>query len=104
MIVVNFNEVDVFCIKEIECIINYDVKVVEYFLKEKVVVMFELYVVNEFIYFVCIFEDINNILYVLMFKEVCDMVILFEICNVIDVICKLVEEYCDILLFFCIYG
>lgn len=80
VIVVNFSEEDVVCIKIIECIINYDVKVVEYFLKEKVVEILELYVVFEFIYFVCILEDINNFFYVLMLKIVCDEVILLYWC------------------------
>lgn len=104
MFVVNFNEEDVVCIKIIECMINYDVKVVEYFLKEKVVVILVLYDVFEFIYFVCIFEDINNLLYVLMFKIVCDEVILFYWCQVINVVKDFVMQYCDIFLFFCIYG
>lgn len=80
VIVDNFSEVDVVCVKEIECIINYDVKVVEYLFKEKVVDNVELNVVNEFIYFVCILEDINNLFYGLMFIEVCDKV-LFLYCD-----------------------
>lgn len=103
-IVENFFIEDVNCIKIIECIINYDVKVVEYFLKEKCEVLLEFYKINEFIYFVCIFEDINNILYVLMFKIVCEEVLLLEWKKVIDVVVEFVECYKNILLFFCIYG
>lgn len=92
------------CIKEIECIINYDVKVVEYFLKEKVVNNSELLVVNEFIYFVCIFEDINNFFYGFMFIEVCDIVIFFYCDKLIDVLIVFVKVYCDIFMMVCIYG
>lgn len=92
------------CIKEIECIINYDVKVVEYLFKEQVVKFLELVVVSEFIYFVCIFEDINNLFYVLMFCEGCDSVLLLLMCQIVEVICELVVKFVDVLMFFCIYG
>lgn len=76
VIVVSFSEEDAARIKIIERIINYDVKAVEYFLKEKVAEISELYAVFEFIYFVCISEDINNFFYVLMLKIARDEVIL----------------------------
>lgn len=92
-IVVEFSVEDVMCIKEIECIINYDVKVVEYFFKEKVVDNSEFLVVNEFIYFVCMFEDINNFLYGLMFCEVCEIVIFFYCDKLIEVLVEFVKCY-----------
>lgn len=82
VLVENFVEVDVVCIKEIEVVINYDVKVVEYWMKECVCGNVELEVVSEFIYFVCMLEDINNILYGMMFKGVCDIVIVLMLCCV----------------------
>jgi adenylosuccinate lyase len=65
----NFSEKDAARVKEIERIINHDVKSVEYFLKEQTSKNPELRKISEFIHFACTSEDINNLAYGLMMKS-----------------------------------
>lgn len=95
---------DVVCIKEIECVMNYDVKVVEYWLKELVKGQVEFEKVSEFIYFVCMFEDINNMLYGMMFVGVCEYVILLVLCMVYQCFVVFVYVYVEQLMLLCMYG
>lgn len=46
----------------------YDVKALEYFIKEKIGSNTELLSMTEFIHFACTSEDINNLAYALMLK------------------------------------
>ncbi len=56
-------------IKQIEKTTNHDVKAVEYFIKEKIASVPKLYKYREFIHFACTSEDINNLSYALMLKD-----------------------------------
>ena len=56
-------------IKEIEAVTNHDVKAVEYFLKERFAGVPELRAGSEFLHFACTSEDINNLAYALMLKD-----------------------------------
>jgi adenylosuccinate lyase len=56
-------------IKEIEADTNHDVKAVEYYLKERFEEHPELRTGTEFLHFACTSEDINNLAYALMVKD-----------------------------------
>lgn len=56
-------------IKEIESKTNHDVKAVEYFIKESMDSHPELKLLTEFVHFACTSEDINNLAYALMVKD-----------------------------------
>lgn len=71
-----FGEDDGTRIKAIERTTNHDVKAVEYFIKEKIAGDAELAAVKEFIHFACTSEDINNLAYALMLRDVRDGVLL----------------------------
>lgn len=103
-LVVCFSLVQVVCVKEIECIINYDVKVVEYFIKEQLKDDVELVLVLEFVYFVCISEDINNFSYGLMLEQVCCEVLLLILDGIVSILCSLVYVQVGQLMLLCIYG
>jgi adenylosuccinate lyase len=68
-IISEFNEQDAKRIKTIEKKTNHDVKAVEYFLREKIKHHPELNKISEFIHFGCTSEDINNLAYGLMLKN-----------------------------------
>lgn len=68
----DFDEEDASAIKMIEQEINHDVKAVEYFLKDKLIEHDELNTHAEWIHFACTSEDINNLAYALMLKELLD--------------------------------
>ena len=94
-IVASFSEEDAARIKTIERTTNHDVKAVEYFLKEKVAEIPELHAVSEFIHFACTSEDINNLSYALMLRDVRNEVLLPQMDALITVISKLAAAYAE---------
>lgn len=60
--------------------------------------------VLEFVYFVCILEDINNFVYVLMLRLVLNLVVLFVMNFLIEIFWFFVYEFVSIFMLFCIYG
>jgi adenylosuccinate lyase len=56
-------------IKAIESTTNHDVKAVEYYLKERFAELPQLAAHGEFLHFACTSEDINNLAYALMLKD-----------------------------------
>ena len=66
-IVNDFDMRDALKIKEIESVINHDVKAIEYFLKEKFKKSKELELSKEFLHFALTSEDVNNLAYGLIF-------------------------------------
>ncbi|MFI5321888.1 MAG: lyase family protein, partial [Myxococcota bacterium] len=64
-----FGEADAARVKEIERTTNHDVKAVEYFLKERLAELPELAAISEFVHFACTSEDINNLAYALMLRD-----------------------------------
>jgi len=57
-------------IKAIESTTNHDVKAVEYYLKQRFTELPQLAAQSEFLHFACTSEDINNLAYALMLKDV----------------------------------
>jgi len=64
-----FDEAAAARIKTIEAVTNHDVKAVEYYLKERFAEVPELDRSAEFLHFACTSEDINNLSYALMVKD-----------------------------------
>ncbi|WP_395479859.1 adenylosuccinate lyase [Candidatus Curculioniphilus buchneri] len=95
-IVKNFSMQDAERIKNIECVINHDVKAVEYFLKEKIIDFPTLKTVSEFVHFACTSEDINNLAYALMLSTARQVILLPEWRKIIKCIKMLAKRYRDI--------
>jgi adenylosuccinate lyase len=62
-------------VKAIEAVTNHDVKAVEYYLKERFADCPELAAHAEFLHFGCTSEDINNLAYALMLKDLQETVV-----------------------------
>lgn len=65
-----FSEADAEEVKKIEMTINHDVKALEYWLKKTFASSSVTPAASEFIHFACTSEDINNLSYALMLKDV----------------------------------
>ena len=68
-LIASFDETAARRVKEIEATTNHDVKAVEYYLKEKFEGVPELAAHSEFLHFACTSEDINNLSYALMLRD-----------------------------------
>ncbi|MBW2394823.1 MAG: adenylosuccinate lyase [Deltaproteobacteria bacterium] len=75
----DFDEAAAERVKAIEATTNHDVKAVEYYLKERLDELPELRAVKEFVHFACTSEDINNLAYGLMLRDLRDQVLLPEL-------------------------
>jgi adenylosuccinate lyase len=95
-LVADFGEADAARIKEIERTTNHDVKAVEYFLKERFAAQAELRAVSEFVHFACTSEDINNLAYALMLRDVRAEVLLPDLDGVIATIGEYAERWADL--------
>ncbi len=78
-LIANFNPDHSRQIKSIEGRTNHDVKAVEYYLKERFAELPQLAAQSEFLHFACTSEDINNLAYALMLKDLCRDVLLPEL-------------------------
>jgi len=79
-------------IKQIEATTNHDVKAVEYFLKQRFEALPELHAVSEFVHFACTSEDINNLAYALMYRDVRNQVLLPELDAVLAALVQLAHS------------
>jgi len=95
-IVSNFSIEDAERVKEIEATTNHDVKAVEYFLKEKIANNDELYEASEFIHFACTSEDINNLAYGLMLRDMRELVLIPSLKAILEDVDNRAKEYADI--------
>ncbi|MDH3637889.1 MAG: adenylosuccinate lyase [Gammaproteobacteria bacterium] len=91
----SFTEQDAARIKQLEATTNHDVKAVEYFLKERLAAVDEIFQVREFIHFACTSEDINNLAYALMLKRARDDVLLPSMEGLVAAINTLASRYTD---------
>ncbi len=80
-------------IKVIEKTTNHDVKAVEYYIKEQIVANQKLNSYREFIHFACTSEDINNLSYALMLKDIKDKVLGIELEKLSTKLLSLANEY-----------
>lgn len=79
-------------IKEIESTTNHDVKAIEYFIKERLADDVNLVAISEFVHFACTSEDINNLAYALMLKDVREQLLLPIIDGLIDILAQQAHE------------
>lgn len=100
----NFNEKDAIHIKEIEKKTNHDIKAIEYFLKNKLYGLKCFSSVLEFVHFGCTSEDINNIAYALMLKDVRNQMILPLWSSIINSLKKMIFQYKNISLLCLTHG
>ena len=95
-IIDNFSPSEAQRVKEIEATTNHDVKAVEYYLKEKIKGQIELEEVSEFIHFACTSEDINNLAYGLMLRDLRSEVITPSLLSILDEIKSRATQYANI--------
>ncbi|THB62942.1 MAG: adenylosuccinate lyase [Gammaproteobacteria bacterium] len=95
-IIDNFSEADALKVKEIEKTTNHDVKAIEYFLKKKAEENSEVNAVSEFFHFACTSEDINNLSYALMLKDIRDKNLLPFMQDVTNLIKNMSLDYAEI--------
>ena len=79
----NFDTTAAAEVKAIESTTNHDVKAVEYWIKRKLEGHPELARVREFVHFGCTSEDINNLAYALMLKDVREGVLVSSLTRVL---------------------
>jgi adenylosuccinate lyase len=94
-IAAEFGEAEAKRVKEIERTTNHDVKAVEYFLRERILGVPELVQAAEFVHFACTSEDINNLAYALMLRDVRDELLLPELDGVILGLRALAERFAE---------
>ena len=83
-------------VKQIEKTTNHDVKAVEYYIKDQFVKHKNLNNYREFIHFACTSEDINNLSYGLMLKDIRDKVLSVELGKIGDRLTQLANQYKDV--------
>jgi len=82
-------------IKEIEAVTNHDVKAVEYYLKERFSALPELASRAEFLHFACTSEDINNLSYALMLRDLHEDVMKIEFTRIDETLAALASAHAD---------
>ncbi len=95
-LIMHFNPNDAFAIKSIEMNTNHDVKAVEYYLKEKLGAHAFLDNLKEYVHFACTSEDINNLSYGLMLKDIRDEVLLPQLSIIVHDLHKMAQDYAAI--------
>ena len=92
----NFSIVDAERIKEIEKTTNHDMKAVEYFIREKIQSDSKLKNISQFIHFACTSEDINNLSYALMLKDVRESILVPKLQQLVSILEKMSADYSSI--------
>ena len=92
----NFSIVDAERIKEIEKTTNHDMKAVEYFIREKIQSDTKLKNISQFIHFACTSEDINNLSYALMLKDVRESILVPKLQQLVTILEKMSADYSSI--------
>lgn len=94
----NFSEEDGQRVKDIESVTNHDVKAIEYFIKEQLDKMDEIYFepFKEFIHFGLTSQDINNTSFPLMLKDSLTEIYIPMLQQVIDALNERAEEWKDV--------
>ncbi len=95
-IIKNFTVNEAQKVKQIESTTNHDVKAVEYYLKENIADQKELLAIAEFIHFACTSEDINNLAYGLMLRDMRSKVLLPTIHELTDDLKQKANSFADI--------
>jgi adenylosuccinate lyase len=91
-----FDEAEAARVKELERTTNHDVKAVEYYLKERFAALPDLAAIAEFVHFACTSEDINNLAYALMLRDVRRDVLLPDLDAVLRELVEAAERWGDL--------
>jgi adenylosuccinate lyase len=89
----DFSLADARRIKQIERTTNHDVKAVEYFVKERVAAIAAAAPYVEFVHFGCTSEDINNVAYALMLRDVREQQLIPAMDALIDAVVARAHDY-----------
>ena len=90
-LIADFDEAAAERVKEIESVTNHDVKAIEYYLKEQFANLPELAALSEFLHFACTSEDINNLSYALMLRDIHEDVMEHEFARIDAALAGLAE-------------
>ena len=88
-LITDFDTADAERVKEIESVTNHDVKAIEYYLKEQFADLPELAAHSEFLHFACTSEDINNLSYALMLRDLHEDIMELEFARIDDALAGL---------------
>jgi adenylosuccinate lyase len=94
-LIVDFDLCEAERVKEIEAVTNHDVKAVEYYLKERFSALPELAARAEFLHFACTSEDINNLSYALMLRDLHEGVMKTEFTRIDETLAALASDHAD---------
>ena len=94
-LIVDFDQHEAERVKEIEAVTNHDVKAVEYYLKEQFLELPELAAKAEFLHFACTSEDINNLSYALMLRDMHEDVMNTEFTRIDETLAELAATHAD---------
>ena len=94
-LIVDFDKHEAERIKEFEAVTNHDVKAIEYYLKEQFLALPELAARAEFLHFACTSEDINNLSYALMLRDMHEDVMKAEFARINDTLAELAASHAD---------
>ncbi len=94
-LIADFDEHEAERIKEIEAVTNHDVKAVEYYLKERFLELPELAARAEFLHFACTSEDINNLSYALMLRDLHEDIMQAEFARIDETLAELAALHAD---------
>jgi adenylosuccinate lyase len=83
-------------VKAIESVTNHDVKAIEYYLKEQFLEMPELAARAEFLHFACTSEDINNLSYALMLRDVQKDIMQAEFARIDEALADLTASHANL--------
>ena len=89
----NYSPTESRLIKNIESKTNHDVKAVEYYLKDRFSQMPEVAASSEFLHFACTSEDINNLAYALMLRNLYHDILLPSIDQFISDLARLAHDH-----------
>jgi len=92
-LIAGFDVVQAQRVKDIEAVTNHDVKAVEYYLKERFTELPELAAHGEFLHFACTSEDINNLAYALMLRDVHSTILSGLFSEIDDALAALSSKY-----------
>lgn len=96
MIITQYSLEEAQIIKSIEKTTQHDVKAIEYYLKDKLPSNPDFLPYLEFIHFACTSEDINNIAYALMLKDVREHILNPSINQLLEIVTQQAHQHADL--------
>ncbi len=97
-IINNFNDNDFLRIKDLEKVTKHDIKALEYYIKEQFTSNQILKKYQEYVHFACTSEDINNLSYALMLKDIKHNILVSEFDLLLTHILNLANKYRNVVM------